>query len=77
MKGRDLDKERSEKPHTLLEFLHLYNENLPRAFPPASVSLLTQFKNGHPSFFKSGAWSLEQHRKRVMDWLQLATLRKK
>lgn len=72
MKGPDVDKERSEKPHSLAEFLHLYNENLPQSFPRASTSLLEKFRGTHAMFFKSrDTWSLELHRKRVMDWLQL------
>lgn len=77
MKAIDLDKERSEQSHTLAEFLKLYNKDLPRAFPHASTALLEEFRGAHPSFFKShDVWSLELHRKKVMDWLQLATLRK-
>ncbi len=71
MKGLDVDKERSEKPHSLAEFLKLYNENLPHGFSRASVTLLEEFKNDHADFFKSDIWSLDAHRKKVMDWLQL------
>ena len=71
MKGPDPDKERSEKPHTLAEFLTLYNENLPLTFPRVSVALLEEFRSEHASFFKSNdAWSLDLHRKKVMDWLR-------
>jgi len=70
MKLPDLDRIRSEKTHTLPEFLKLYNENLPDAFRPASTVLLKEFRSGHLELFKTGeAWSLDQHRKRVMDWL--------
>lgn len=66
----DPDRERSEKPHTLVEFLTLYNENLPLTFPRASVALLEEFRSAHASFFKPhDVWSLELHRKKVMDWL--------
>ena len=78
MKALDVDKLRSEETHTLEEFLALYNENLPSSFPHASHHLLEEFKKTHSSFFKSpDSWSLDQHRKRVMDWLQLAFLAKK
>lgn len=71
MRTPDLDKERSEKSHTLAEFLKLYNENLPTAFPRASTALLEEFRVAHASVFKSPhAWSLDQHRKKVMDWLR-------
>ena len=70
MKGPDLDKERGEKPRTLAEFLKLYNENLPLTFPRASTALLEQFKSTHGDVFKStNLWSLDIHRKKVMDWL--------
>ena len=72
MKAPDLDKERSEKSHTLAEFLKLYNENLPLPFPRVSVAQLIKFRSAHPGFFKSyDVWSLDLHRKKVMDWLQL------
>lgn len=71
MRGPDVDKIRSEKPHTLAEFLRLYNENLPESFPRVSAALLEEFRTTHASIFKSsGAWSLELHRKKVMDWLR-------
>lgn len=77
MKAPDLDKERGEKSRTLAEFLKLYNENLPLLFPRASTVLLTEFRSAHPSFFKSpGVWSLELHRKKVMDWIQMSRLQK-
>lgn len=74
MKAPDLDKVRSEKTHTLVEFLKLYNQDLPAVFPRVSAALLAEFRSTHPSFFKSyDVWSLELHRKKVMDWLQLNT----
>jgi hypothetical protein len=77
MKSPDLDKERSEEQHSLAEFLTLYNESLPLTFPRASTTLLTEFRSTHPDVFKShDTWSLELHRKRVMDWLQLAASNK-
>ena len=78
MKAPDLDKLRSEKDRTLEEFVTLYNENLPSSFPHASNSLLEEFRKTHSSFFKApNVWSLEQHRKRVMDWLQLVSFKKR
>lgn len=70
MRLPDLDKERSEKSRPLADFLKLYNENLPAAFPRASKALLEEFKKMYPDTFKGGqVWSLDQHRKKVMDWL--------
>ena len=70
MKGPDLDRERSEKKLSLPEFLAAYNKDLPSQFPRASASLLKIFSERHPEFFKRDSnWSLDQHRKKVMDWL--------
>jgi len=70
MKGPDLDRERSEKLLSLKDFLKNYNEDLPSQFPRASTKLLNIFRAGYPGSFKSeDGWSLDQHRKKVMDWL--------
>lgn len=74
MKTPDLDRERSEKSRSLAEFLKLYNEGLPDVFPRASARLLEEFKDTHADIFKAGSWSLELHRKKVMDWLQARPL---
>ncbi|MEK7079994.1 MAG: hypothetical protein AAB901_01775, partial [Patescibacteria group bacterium] len=55
---------------SLAEFLANYNDGLPSQFPSASAALLKTFSETHPELFKTGVtWSLDQHRKRVMDWL--------
>lgn len=72
MRTPDLDRERSEKKLSLADFLKSYNADLPSAFPPASTSILNEFKKSYPALFKdesNNAWSLDQHRKKVMDWL--------
>ena len=66
----DLDRERSEKSLSLPEFLKSYNEGLPLEFPRASLALLREFKKAHVTLFKNNdVWSLDQHRKVVMNWL--------
>ncbi len=70
MRTPDLDRARSEKSRSFAEFLKLYNENLPAAFPQASATLLKQFRADHAELFKNGDWSLDLHRKKVMDWLR-------
>lgn len=70
MRTPDLDKARSEKSRSLPAFLELYNEQLPAAFPRATAALLREFRRVHAELFKSGTWSLDQHRKKVMDWLR-------
>lgn len=71
MKKPDLDRERSEERHSLASFLVLYNEGLPEAFPSATKALLEEYRSTHGEAFKtSELWSLDIHRKRVMDWLR-------
>jgi hypothetical protein len=71
MRTRDLDRERSEQTRSVSEFLKLYNESLPLTFPRASTALLEEFRGSHEGLFKlRGVWSLDLHRKKVMDWLR-------
>lgn len=71
MRTPDLDRARSEQSRPFAEFLRLYNENLPTAFPQATAPLLKEFRLANPNLFKAGGdWSLDQHRKKVMDWLR-------
>lgn len=66
----DLEKEHSEKKHTLLEFLNEYNDGLPKGFPRATQSLLIEFQKLSPHLFKDmQTWTLDVHRKKFMDWL--------
>ncbi len=54
----------------LSEFMESYNKNMPAAFPRATAGLLKKFKEDHVLLFKHGdMWSLDQHRKKLMDWL--------
>lgn len=70
MKLPDLDRARSEKHISFAEFLKSYNKDLPTQFPRATLALLREFKREHTTLFKEGnSWSLDQHRKKVMDWL--------
>ncbi|MFA6585423.1 MAG: hypothetical protein WCS97_03195 [Candidatus Paceibacterota bacterium] len=69
----------SEVRMPLADFLKSYNKGLPESFPRSSTILLKQYKDLHPLFFKHGdLWSLDEHRKKVMDWIpqQLETLRR-
>jgi hypothetical protein len=69
MRGPDVDRERSERKHTLREFLTLYNAGLPTEFPRATTALLLEYKSRHKDQFTDEEWSLDMHRKKVMDWL--------
>lgn len=56
----------------LADFLKSYNQNMPPQFPRASASLLQKFKETYPMLFKHGdLWSLDRHRKKVIEWLPL------
>lgn len=70
MRLPDLDKERSERSLSFGDFMKSYNDGLPLQFPRVSLSLLREFRKGHDTLFKDdNLWSLDQHRKKVMDWL--------
>jgi hypothetical protein len=57
---------------TSQEFLASFNKNMPEGFKHASLQLLEKYKHENPSLFKHGdLWSLDEHRKKVMDWFQL------
>lgn len=52
------------------DFMKSYNQNMPVTYPRASVALLNRFREAHAVLFKHGdMWSLDQHRKKLMDWL--------
>ncbi|MDP3947754.1 MAG: hypothetical protein Q8Q41_03635 [bacterium] len=60
----------NEMPLTNVEFLKSYNKNMPEGYPHVSLAILEKFKEEHLSLFKAnGAWSLDQHRKRMIEWL--------
>jgi len=58
---------------SLMDFIRSYNENMPSGYALASEEQLLQFKSDHVSLFKNGdMWSIDQHRKRIIDWLPQA-----
>ena len=60
----------NETPMTSAEFLESYNKNMPEGYPLVSLTILERFKEAHASLFKGkGLWSLDQHRKRMIEWL--------
>jgi hypothetical protein len=55
---------------TLGEFIDYYNENTPAAMPRATKNALKEFQTSHANIFdESGLWTIDKHRRRVMDWL--------
>jgi len=69
-KSKDLILEKNQKMISASEFLTSYNKSIPAAFPQASVADLKEFATVNGRLFSTpGEWSLEKHRKRLMDWL--------
>jgi hypothetical protein len=59
-----------EMPLTDAEFLASFNKNMPAGYPHVSLAILKRFKDAHLSMFKpDGLWSLDHHRKRMIEWL--------
>ena len=70
MKRKNLTWEANQKETPMAIFLASYNESVPAHFPRATAEALNQFRREHPILFKKGAgWSIDRHRKRLMDWL--------
>lgn len=60
----------NEVKTSLADFMESYNKSIPAGFPRPSVKLLKTFQALHPMLFKHGdEWSIDKHRKRLMDWL--------
>lgn len=52
------------------DFVAYYNKNIPESFPRVSLKLLEDFRAAHLSLFKNeDEWSIDKHRKKLMDWL--------
>ncbi|MEK7650207.1 MAG: hypothetical protein AAB367_04610 [Patescibacteria group bacterium] len=69
-KRRDLVLEHNQEMTTLGSFLESYNTSIPTGFPKVSLENLKDFQRLHPMLFKNkDEWSIEKHRKRLMDWL--------
>ena len=52
------------------DFIDSYNHSIPVGFPRATAVRLKEFQATHPLLFKKGdGWSIDKHRKRLMDWL--------
>jgi len=70
VKKNTTDLKLNEIQLTLSEFLQSFNQNMSAGFPKVSEAQLLKFKSENESFFRKGdTWSLDQHRKKVIDWL--------
>ena len=69
-KKPDIRRDMNEMHTSLALFLDAYNGNLPSGFPSATKELLVKFRDSHPMLFDGpDSWSIDKHRKKVMDWL--------
>ena len=69
-KPPDLVIERSLRERSMTDFMNSYNKSIPLTFPSATESALLKFKRENASLFKDTTfWSLDKHRKKLMDWL--------
>ncbi len=71
MKGkRNINAEFNETFTTISVFMDYYNQNIPVNYPHATRESLEAFKKAYPGLFGDGKkWSIDKHRKRLMDWL--------
>jgi len=71
MKGKkNINAEFNEALTTVIVFMEYYNQNIPPTYPKATEKSLLAFKANYPGLFEKGeAWSIDKHRKRLMDWL--------
>lgn len=55
---------------TLDDFIDYYNQNIPASFPRATKEALQEFQATHATLFDdSKLWTIDKHRRRLMDWL--------
>jgi hypothetical protein len=70
MRSKNVEHERNQVKTTSTDFLESYNTMIPFGFPKATTALMKKFQASHPLLFKHGdSWSIDKHRKRLMDWL--------
>ena len=62
----------NEAQISIAEFVLSYNQSIPTGWPKATTELLQRFKTDNTGLFKHGEmWSIDLHRKRIIDWLPL------
>lgn len=60
----------NETPLSAEEFLESFNANMPEGYPHVTMEILERFKLAHPNLFKKpNVWTLDLHRKRMIEWL--------
>ena len=59
------------EPLTALEFLESYNQNMPPDYPQVTMEMMDKFRTSHANLFKDkNTWTLDSHRKRMIEWLR-------
>lgn len=59
-----------DAPMTDAEFMESFNHNMPDGYPLVTIEIMEKFKLAHPTLFKGRSrWNLDQHRKRMIEWL--------
>jgi hypothetical protein len=71
MRGKNhAQQEFNERITPVSVFLEYYNKNIPESYPHATPKALEQFQITYPTLFQNNEeWSIDKHRKRLMDWL--------
>ena len=70
MKSKSNELEQNQAITSLVVFIEAYNKSIPKDFPRATNKALKEFQVTHSTLFKrADDWSIEKHRKRLMDWL--------
>ncbi|MEK7537193.1 MAG: hypothetical protein AAB584_02000 [Patescibacteria group bacterium] len=70
MKSKSAEFEQNQAITSIAVFIESYNKSIPKDFPRATTGALKQFQIIHPMLFKkTNDWSIDKHRKRLMDWL--------
>lgn len=70
MKKKDEELERNKLVTSPDAFIELYNRTVPSGYTRVTIKILNKFRAAHPAIFKyDSGWSIDKHRKRLMDWL--------
>lgn len=57
-------------PNSIEDFAEYYNKNIPISYSKVTVDDLIEFKQTHQSLFVGdGNWTIDKHRKKLMDWI--------
>ena len=60
----------NETPLTAAQFMESFNANMPAGYPHVTLKIMEHFKLAHQNLFKKpDVWTLDLHRKRMIEWL--------